>query len=339
MKVRNDIRAVKIIIFAVFMLAAVSFGSLFLGRYMLSPAKVVSILAGKISGNAASGVEINVVWDIRLPRMILNILVGAGLAASGAAFQGTFQNRLVSPDILGVSNGAGFGAALAMLLGSKVPLGVAIMAFVGGLLSVFLTYFISRLKNDGSSLALVLSGIIVSSFFGALISFIKLVADTDSVLPSITYWLMGSFASPSYSKVIFASVFIGGGTAVLLAMRWKINILSMGDEEAFTLGVNPVKNRMIIITAATFITAACVTVSGIIGWIGMIIPNICREYISADNKLLIPASCVAGALFMTAVDLAARTATAAEIPIGILTAVIGAPVFVFVFFKKEETAS
>ncbi len=331
MRTREEKRAIKLIIGGVFLLLFLCFASLFLGRYLLSVGEVVSILLNRWDSD---GIVNTVVWDIRLPRMLLTVLVGAGLAAAGASFQGIFQNRLVSPDILGVSNGAGFGAALAMLVGGGSS-GIAIMAFGGGLISVFLTYFISRLKKESSTLALVLSGIIVAAFFSALISFIKLVADTDSVLPSITYWLMGSFAGATFEKVIFAALFIGLGLIVLLAMRWKINILSMGDEEAYTLGINPVKNRVVIIAASTFITAAAVTVSGIIGWIGMIIPNLCREYITADNKLLLPASCVMGALFTVSVDLVARCATAAEIPIGILTAILGAPIFVLVFFKRE----
>ncbi len=332
-KVEND--AERIIMVGILSLILVSFVSLFLGRYSLSPIKVISILIQKALGMADSSIEVNVVWNIRMPRMLLNILVGAGLAASGTAFQGVFQNRLVSPDILGVSNGAGFGAALAMFLGAGSPFGIAAMAFSGGLISVLMTYFISKMKKEQSTLALVLSGIIVASFFSALISFIKLVADTDSVLPSITYWLMGSFSGATMGKVLFTAIFVGAGLIVLLAMRWKINVLSMGDEESYTLGIDPVKNRLVIIAACTFITAACVTVTGIIGWIGMIIPNICREYISADNKLLLPATCVAGALFMVMVDLLARCAAAAEIPIGILTAIVGAPIFILIFFKKE----
>lgn len=332
-------RVIRIIVTGTILLLAISFISLFFGRYSLSPLEVIKILQHKILGIKETGASVNVVWNIRMPRIFLNILVGAGLAASGTAFQGVFQNRLVSPDILGVSNGAGFGAALAMFLGSASPFGIATMAFLGGLISVVLTYSISKIKKEHSTLALVLSGIIVASFFSALISFIKLVADTDSVLPSITYWLMGSFASATMDKFLFASIFVGIGLVILFLMRWKLNILSMGDEEAYTLGIDPAKNRMVIILACTFITAACVTVTGIIGWIGMIMPNMCREYVSANNKLLLPASAVLGALFMVVVDLIARCATAAEIPIGILTAIVGAPVFVLIFFKRGGAIS
>lgn len=335
MIINEEKRATMIIIFGIILLLSVSFISLFIGRYTLTLGEVFQILGHKITGNVSNDIAYRVVWDIRFPRVLLSILVGAGLAASGTAFQGIFQNRLVSPDILGVSNGAGFGAALAMLLGTTMSFGLASMAFTGGIVSVLLTYSISKIKKDCSDLALVLSGIVVAAFFSALISFIKLVADTESVLPSITYWLMGSFASATFDKVSFASIIIIAGLIVLVMMRWKINILSMGDNEAYTLGINPKINRFVIIIACTLITATCVTVSGIIGWIGMIMPNICREYISANNKYLLPGSIVLGALFMVSVDLIARCATAAEIPIGILTAIIGAPIFIFVFFKKE----
>lgn len=335
MMVKEEKRAITIILLSLLLILIVSFTSLFVGRYELSFSQGINIICQKIMGVQSDDIAARVIWDIRLPRVLMSLLVGGGLAASGTAFQGIFQNRLVSPDILGVSNGAGFGAALAMILGTTLPIGVAPMAFTGGIISVILTYSISRIKKDQSTLALVLSGIIVASFFSALISFIKLVADTESVLPSITYWLMGSFASSSFEKVTFAAVFIIAGLIVLILMRWKINILSMGDDEAYTLGINPRKNRLVIIMACTLITAASVTVAGIIGWVGMIMPNICREYVSANNKYLLPASIVIGALFMVCIDFIARCATAAEIPIGILTAIVGAPIFVLVFFKKE----
>jgi iron complex transport system permease protein len=332
---KEEKRAITIILISVLLIFLVSFSSLFMGRYDISLSQGYQIIYHKITGVPSDDMAARVVWEIRLPRVLMSLLVGGGLAASGTAFQGVFQNRLVSPDILGVSNGAGFGAALAMILGSTLTVGVAPMAFVGGIISVILTYSISKIKKDQSALALVLSGIIVASFFSALISYVKLVADTESVLPSITYWLMGSFASSNFDKIAFASIFIIGGLIVLLLMRWKINILSMGDDEAYTLGINPKRNRLVIIIACTLITAASVTVAGIIGWVGMIMPNICREYVSANNRYLLPASIVIGGLFMVCIDLVARCATAAEIPIGILTAIVGAPIFVLVFFKKE----
>ncbi len=316
-----------------------AFFSLFMGRYYMEPGKVAELLAGLMSGKSQKSAELNVVWDIRFPRVLLNIIVGAGLAASGTAFQAIFQNRLVSPDILGVSNGAGFGAALALLVTGGSAVWVTGFAFGFGLISVFLTFLLAKTNRAASPLALVLSGIIVSSLFGAFISLIKLAADTESVLPAITYWLMGSFAGTTFEKVRIAAVPVAAGLAALFSMRWKMNMLSMGDEEAYTLGINPRLNRLVIIAASTIITGACVAVTGVIGWVGMILPNICREFISADNKTLLPASCIAGAVFMVLVDLLARTVTAAEIPIGILTAIVGTPVFAFVYRKGSGDGS
>ena len=319
-----------------FLLIISAFCSLFLGRYTITPTDVLNILFTKITGTAEKSADLNVVWDIRLSRVLLNIIVGAGLSASGTAFQAIFQNRLVSPDILGVSNGAGFGAALAILLAGGTAVSLTGFAFAFGLLSVFLTFTLSKFKNSSSVLAMVLAGVIVSSVFNALISLIKLVADTESELPAITYWLMGSFASATFNKVLLAGVPVAVGLTILLLMRWKLNLLSMGDEEAYTLGINPSKNRLVIIAASTIITAACVTVTGIIGWIGMILPNLCREFISADNQQLLPATCIAGALFMVLVDLLARCVTPGEIPIGILTALVGAPVFAIIYNKEDK---
>ena len=331
-------RSRRIIIILSLLLLAVSFCSLFLGRYTISPSGVLTILYQKITGAAERSADLNVVWNIRLSRVLLNIIVGAGLAASGTAFQAIFQNRLVSPDILGVSYGAGFGAALAILLTGGTAVWLTGFAFIFGLISVFLTFALSKIRRSSSVLAMVLSGIIVSSFFSALLSLIKLAADTESELPAITYWLMGSFASTTFSKVLLAVVPVAIGLTVLFLMRWKLNLLSMGDDEAYTLGIDPKVNRLVIICAATVITAACVTVTGIIGWIGMILPNICREFISADNQQLLPASCVSGALFMVLVDLLARSITSGEIPIGILTALVGAPIFAVIYGKEERVS-
>lgn len=331
----KDKRCLGIIIILAMLLLIVSFYSLFLGRYKISPAGVLTVLYEKIIGTAGKSADINVVWNIRVSRVLLNIIVGAGLSASGTAYQAIFQNRLVSPDILGVSNGAGFGAALAILFVGGTAVCLTSFAFFFGLISVFLTFALSKFRRSYSALSIVLSGVIVSSFFNAMISMIKLAADTESELPAITYWLMGSFASTTFSKVLLAVIPVAIGLTVLFLMRWKLNLLSMGDEEAYTLGIDPKMNRLVIITASTVITAACVTVTGVIGWIGMIMPNICREFISADNQQLLPASCISGALFMVLVDLLARSITPGEIPIGILTALVGAPIFA-VFYGKEE---
>jgi iron complex transport system permease protein len=316
-------------------LAALMFLSLFMGRYATPPGTVVSVLLDKISGTISNGAEATVIWNIRVPRVLLCVMVGAGLSVSGAAFQGIFQNPLVSPDILGVSSGAGFGAALGILLTSGGA-GIAMLpAFGFGLLSVIIAYTVSKIKNASSPVSLVLSGMIVGFLFNALISLIKLVADTDSELPAITYWLMGSFANTTFQEIAFVSPLIVGGTIALLLLRWRMNILSMGDEEAYSLGINPNRLRISIIALATVITSASVMVSGIVGWVGLIIPNICRMFVGADHKHLLPTSFFMGGIFVLVIDFLARVLTVAEIPIGILTAIAGAPLFIYVYKYSE----
>jgi len=310
------------------------FVSLFVGRYIISPYEVSGILLDGLLGEAGDGMEYSVVWNLRLPRTLLNCFVGAGLAVAGGAFQGIFRNPLVSPDVLGVSSGAAFGAALGILLSGMNHL-ATVMALLFGIASVFMTYTLSKLRGESSTLSLVLSGMIISAVFSALISLIKYVADPYDKLPAITYWLMGSFASASYSNLQLAGIPIFLGTVVLLLLRWRINILSLGDEDAYSLGVNPVKTRRVIIIMATLITASCVTVTGVIGWVGLVIPHICRMLIGVDHMKLLPVSCVVGAAFMIIVDLIARTVTAAEIPIGILTALVGAPFFALLFKRAK----
>ncbi|MEF2248044.1 FecCD family ABC transporter permease [Paenibacillus sp. IITD108] len=315
-----------------------SFLALFLGRYILSPTQVITAFYDKFYlGLDTTGTT--VVIDIRLSRVLLNILVGSALAAAGTAFQGIFQNRLVSPEILGVSNGAGFGAALALLISGGSTGFIVPFSFLGGILSICSTYSFFRLKKDHSVLTLVLSGIIVGSIFNALLSLIKLVADTDSILPAITYWLMGSFSNTTMSDVFLAAIPIGIGTIVLFVLRWQINILSLGDEEAIAQGIRPQKMRLVIIAACTLVTAACVSVTGMIGWVGLIIPNIFRSLIGANNRYLIPLTCIYGANFILIVDIIARTVTPAEIPIGILIALVGAPLFLIVYQKSKEGAA
>jgi iron complex transport system permease protein len=315
-------------------LMAAFFVSLFGGRYIIPPHEVGRILLDGLHGKETDSMAFSVVWNLRLPRTLLNAFVGAGLAVAGASFQGIFKNPLVSPDVLGVSSGAAFGAAFGILLSGINHLATA-MALVFGIVSVFMTYTLSKLRGESSTLSLVLSGMIISAVFSALISLIKYVADPYDKLPAITYWLMGSFANASYNNLKLVGIPIILGTVVLLMLRWRINVLSLGDEDAYSLGVNPVKTRLVIIVMATLITSACVTVTGVIGWVGLVIPHICRMIIGVDHMNLLPASCAVGATFMIMVDLIARTVTAAEIPIGILTALVGAPFFAILFKQAK----
>ncbi len=326
----------KFILFMIFSLSIILcliFLSLFVGRFYVSPNEVISVLTSKLLSSSVEEISTTVVWEIRFPRLLLAILVGAGLAASGAAFQGCFYNPLVSPDILGVSSGAGFGASLGILL-TGVSTGVtSILAFAFGLVSVLLSWILSKMRKGAEMLSLVLSGIIVSAVFNALISLVKLVADTDSLLPAITFWLMGSFSGATIETIKYVAIPIILGIIALLFLRWRINLLTLGDEEAKSLGTNPGRIRLAVIISATVITATSVMAAGVIGWVGLIVPNLCRMIVGDDYRRLLPASCVVGAIFMLIVDLVARSLTAAEIPIGILTALIGAPFFALVYIR------
>ena len=269
-----------------------------------------------------------IVFEIRLPRILGALIVGAALAMAGAAFQSIFQNPLVSSDLLGVSNGAGFGAALAILI-SGTNIITQIFAFIFGIISVSITYLISKAYKAGGILILVLSGVAISAFFNALISAIKFIADPDDKLPEIVYWLMGSLASITMDKLIMIAIPIIIGFLILFLLRWQMNILAMGDEEAQSLGLDPSKTRLLIIIGCTLLTSAAVSVSGIIGWIGLIIPHMARMIVGPDNKILLPASLSLGASFLLLVDNISRAVISIEIPIGILTAIIGVPIFLY----------
>lgn len=264
-------------------------------------------------------------------------MIGGALAISGAAYQGLFRNPMVSPDILGASTGASFGAALALLL-SLGSLPVRAAAFAGGLAAVFITYTAARSIGRGSSqvLLLVLCGMIVSALFQAFVSTIKYTADPDSKLPEITYWLMGSIAKVTWSDLrLFAIPFILG-VVPLLAMRWRLNILAFGDEEAESLGINAAALRLVSIVCATLLTASCVAVSGVIGWVGLIMPHVVRFIAGPDNRIVVPLSVILGGAFLIAVDTACRTVISSEIPLGILTSIIGAPLFFLVLLRTQQ---
>ena len=313
----------------VFLPIILFFASFLMGRYPVSPIDVIKTILSPIFPQLAVSSTVNtIVWQIRLPRILAAILVGASLSMAGTAFQGIFKNPLVSSDLLGVSNGAGFGAALAILLsGSGIV--IQIFAFVFGIISVSITYLISRAYKAGGILILVLSGVAISAFFNSLISAIKFVADPEDKLPEIVYWLMGSLASVTMDEIIMIIIPLFIGFVILYLLRWQMNILAMGDEEAQSLGLNPSRVRLIIIAACTLLTSAAVSISGIIGWIGMIIPHMARMIVGPDNKILIPASLSLGASFLLLIDNISRVIISIEIPIGILTAVIGVPIFLY----------
>jgi iron complex transport system permease protein len=305
------------------------FSSFLIGRYPISPVDVVKTILSPIFPQLnVSQTITTIVFEIRLPRIIAAFAVGSALAVAGTAFQSIFKNPLVSPDLLGVSNGAGFGAALAIILSSSNFL-IQILAFVFGIISVSITYLISRAYKAGGILVLVLSGVAISAFFNALISSIKFVADPQDKLPEIIFWLMGSLSSVTLDKLIMIVIPFVIGIIILIVLRWQMNILAMGDEEAQSLGLNPSRIRLLIIAGCTLLTSAAVSISGIIGWIGLIIPHMARMIVGPDNRILIPASLSLGASFLLLVDNISRAVIPIEIPIGILTSIIGVPIFLY----------
>lgn len=313
---------------AVFLAAVL--GSLLLGRYDLSPGQLLHMLWTKVTGGAADWPlsDDKVVFAVRLPRVAAAALVGAALAVSGAAYQGMFRNPMVSPDILGASTGAGFGAAVAILLGAGY-FGISAAAFCCGLLAVAAAWLVSRLSRTNQTVTLILAGMMISSLFSAGTSFVKLVADTQQQLPAITYWLMGSLSSIKDKDVLFLSITVTLGMVPLLVLRWRMNLLTLGEEEAQSMGVNTRRLRGAVIVCATLLTSASVAVSGMIGWVGLVIPHFCRMLFGYDYRRLIPAGALFGASFLLIVDDIARLVTTGELPLGILTAFVGAPLFVY----------
>lgn len=314
------------------------FVSMFLGRYSVSPKEVFQIFANYFFGAnypptwADSAAK--VIIQVRFPRAVMAALVGAGLSASGAAFQGMFQNPLVSPFILGVSAGASFGAALGLVM-SLPYMAVQGMAFVFGILAVGITYFLAHIYKSTPVLMLVLSGTVVSAFFQALLSILKFTAEGDEKLPAITFWLMGSLGSVSLNDLFISVIPIIICLVGLWILSWRINVLSMGDREARSLGVHTERIKIAIIIFSTVLTSTAVSICGIIGWVGQVIPHFCRMVVGPDHKRLIPATMFVGAAYILIVDNLCRLLTATEIPLGILTAIIGAPVFAFLLRKTK----
>lgn len=310
--------------------------SLFFGRFYIEPGIVIKILFSKIIPIQSTWSETmeTVIFQVRLPRVFLGMLVGATLSISGTAFQGMFQNPLVSPDILGVSSAAGFGAAIAILLSGNIVT-IQILAFVFGIFGVVIAYLLSRVNKMTPILMLVLSGVVVSAFFSALISLIKYIADPYEKLPAITFWLMGSLSTASIKDILVILLPVIVGSSGLLLLGWRINVLSMGDEEARSLGIKTELLKGIVITCATILTASAVCISGMIGWVGLVIPHISRMIVGPDHCKLLPASFAIGATYLVIIDNIARSASSAEIPLGILTAIIGLPFFAYLIRKTK----
>ena len=317
-------------------------GSFLLGRYAVSLETTLRSLGARLLEKVSfgtfspevtwTGLEESVVMNIRLPRILCAALVGAALSTAGASYQGMFRNPMVSPDLMGASTGAGFGASLAILLGLPY-FGIMVTAFCFGLLAVLLAWMVSRFSRLNATLALVLAGVMISSLFSGCTSFVKLVADTQEQLPAITYWLMGSLSSVKREDTAFAAWPILLGLIPLILLRWRINLLTVSEAEARSMGLNTSRLRLAVILCATLVTAASVAVSGMIGWVGLVIPHFCRMLFGYDYRHIIPGSILMGGAFLMLVDDIARVITTGELPLGILTSFVGAPVFLYLIMQ------
>lgn len=306
------------------------------GKYSIGPGECIHILFGKLFG-------MEPVWDrmdekllmgVRFPRTMATVIVGAALALSGAVYQGIFRNPLVSPDFLGVSSGACVGAAIAILM-ALPAMSVQVCAFFGGILAVSLTVFIPRMLRTDSNIMLVLAGIIVSGAMTSVLGFIKYIADPQTELAAITYWQLGSFAYVDNKAVLSILPLSVIAAVILIAMAWWINILSLGEQEARSLGANVTLLRGLCIVCSTVLTAGAVCVAGTIGWIGLVIPHFGRMIIGSDHRALLPAACLIGGIFMLLVDTVTRIIGPAEMPVSILTGLIGAPVFAWLLYRQR----
>lgn len=307
-----------------------------LGRYTVSVGTVIKLLFSKVVDITPSwtGTEQAVVWNLRIPRALMAMLIGSSLALAGTSYQGVFKNPLISPDILGVSAGACVGAAAA-ILSCMGKVGIQISALAGGLLAVFLATAMPRLFRNRSTLMLVLSGIMVSGFMDSIIGIMKFTADSDTKLAELTYWMMGSIAGATMKDIASITLPVLVSMAVLLRLRWKVNILSLGDEEARGLGVNVPLVRGTVILCSTIITACSVSVSGTVGWVGLVIPHLARAMVGHDNTRVMPVTIFLGGSFMMVTDTAARFISAAELPLSIVTSFIGAPLFAYMLYRQE----
>ena len=320
----------------IFVLAGAMLIGICAGQYPVAPGKVLSILMNWQAGGSPATLDERIVTMVRGPRILLVTICGAGLAVAGASMQGVFRNPLAAPEMLGVSSAAAFGGALAILLGAPGFI-LAASAFGAGLTALLLVGAIARIGGRSDMTAVILAGVIVGAFFAALVSVTQLFADPHNSLPAIVFWLMGSFAAAGWRQVAIAApaIFIGAG--MLWMMRFRINVLSLGEEEARSLGVAVDRDRWLIFLAVALITGASVAVAGIVGWVGLVIPHLARLLAGPDHRHLLPVSCLMGAAYLCLIDTAARSATAAEIPLGVLTAVIGAPFVAFLLGRMQRT--
>jgi iron complex transport system permease protein len=324
----------------VLLLAVLTVLSAGMGRVFIAPDRVLAIILSKffsVTGDWTAAEEI-IVLNVRLPRIAAAIMVGAALAAAGAAYQNLFRNPIVSPDILGVSAGAGFGASLAIMF-NLGALATQSAAFAAGLSAVLLCFSIGQAINRHSLIVLVLVGVVIAAFFQALISVLKILADPVDVLPVITFWLLGGL-----NKVTPADLPVAGATtavsiALLYGLRWQVNVMSVGEEEARNLGVNVGLTRLLLVLSATLMTAGAVSISGIVGWVGLVVPHIARMLAGPSFDRMLPVTVVCGSLFLLLVDNVARVASTMELPLGIVTSVFGAPLFILLLLRARVSWS
>ena len=309
--------------------------SLALGSYNAGPIDVCQIIWCKVMGLTPpqDALTVNVIWQVRLPRVCAAALVGAGLSVAGAVFQGVFRNPLASPYTLGVSNGAGFGAALAIVL-SLGAAGIQLFAVAFGLIAVALTFLIAS-RSRRNTVTLVLAGMLIGALFSSLVSLLKFTADPLEKLPQIVYWLMGSLSGSSFEELAKILPFYIVCMVAVFLLRWRTNVLSLGDQEAKSFGLNVRRDRAIVIGTSSMLTALVVSISGIIGWVGIVVPHLARMLVGPDFRKLIPTSVSIGICYLLVVDDLCRTLTASEIPLGVITGIIGVPLFLYFIYKKK----
>lgn len=310
--------------------------SFWIGYYPLSPGDVVKAFLARwgleldMDQNA-----VTIFWNIRLPRILSAVFIGASLSLAGATYQGMFRNPLVSPDILGVSSGASLGAAVAILMGSPNWL-VQLSAFVGGVLAVAMSYVISRKSPHSHTLSLVLTGSMVMALCNAGVTMIKYVADPNDVLQQITFWLMGSLTKTDMESFLWSGVPMALGIAAVLLLRWRLNVLTLDEEEARSLGINVRRYRLIFIAASTLLSASAVCLGGLIGWVGLMVPHMARALVGANSGRLLPACAMLGGTYLVLMDDLARSILSLELPIGVVTSIMGAPFFIYLILRRRE---
>lgn len=332
---RREGRRVIVLVIMAALLLAVTITTVAVGTYDISVGEVWRVIFTHISGgdtSAHSNLHNTVIWDIRAPRVLLVILVGAALASSGAVYQGAFRNPLVEPFILGVSAGASFGAAMAMVY-PNVLFSAQLGAFIFAIAAVGMAYFLARVDGKTPTVTLVLAGLVISSLFQAVVSLMKYMSD-DQALRAITFWTMGGFSYANWDTVRILSIPVILGVALMWSLGWRLNVLAMGDDEARTMGVSPERLKLILIVSATLITALAVSYTGIIAWVGLMMPHAVRMMLGPDNRFVIPASALLAGIFLLVCDTLARTITSAEIPISIITSTVGAP-YIFYLLRSK----